>query len=46
MATHEILNQPPPLTDCNLFSSDRALGDVYHKAAAGIFLWFEQRRPD
>jgi len=34
MATHEILNQPPPLTDYNLFSSDRALGEATRREGA------------
>jgi putative acyl-CoA dehydrogenase len=28
LATHEVTNQPPPLEDVNLFSSDRALTDA------------------
>src|SRR5260370_31305228 len=35
MATHEILNQPPPLADYNLFASDRALGEAVHRQGAG-----------
>ena len=35
MATHEILNQPPPLSDYNLFSSDRALGEAARREGAG-----------
>jgi putative acyl-CoA dehydrogenase len=34
MATHEILNQPPPLADYNLFSSDRALGEAVRREGA------------
>ena len=34
MATHEILNQPPPLSDYNLFSSDRALGEATRREGA------------
>ena len=34
MPTHEILNQPPPLTDYNLFSSDRALGEAVRREGA------------
>jgi putative acyl-CoA dehydrogenase len=28
MATHDVLNQPPPLVDYDLFRSDRALTDA------------------
>src|SRR5258708_3234137 len=36
MATHEVLNQPPPLIDYNLFASDRALtAAVRREGAAG-----------
>jgi putative acyl-CoA dehydrogenase len=34
MATHEVLNQPPPLVDYNLFDSDRALGDAVSREGA------------
>jgi putative acyl-CoA dehydrogenase len=34
MSTHEILNQPPPLADYNLFSSDRALGEAVRREGA------------
>jgi putative acyl-CoA dehydrogenase len=34
MATHEILNQPPPLADYNLFGSDRALGETVRREGA------------
>ena len=33
-ATHEVLNQPPPLADYNLFSSDRALGEAVAREGA------------
>ena len=33
--THEVLNQPPPLEDVNLFSGDRALKDAVGKAGGG-----------
>ncbi|HEX3499927.1 MAG TPA: isovaleryl-CoA dehydrogenase [Stellaceae bacterium] len=35
MATHEVLNQPPPLIDYNLFASDRALEAAIHREGAG-----------
>src|ERR1700687_2992731 len=35
MATHEVLNQPPPLADYNLFLSDRALGEAVRREGAG-----------
>ncbi len=34
MATHEVLNQPPPLIDYNLFASDRALGAAVRREGA------------
>jgi len=34
MATHEVLNQPPPLADYNLFLSDRALGEALRREGA------------
>ena len=34
-ATHEVFNQPPPLVDYNLFSSDRVLADAIGREAAG-----------
>jgi putative acyl-CoA dehydrogenase len=33
--THEALNQPPPLVDYNLFSSDRVLGEALDREGAG-----------
>lgn len=33
--THEVLNQPPPLEDVNLFSGDRALSDAVNRAGGG-----------
>ncbi|MBX3028352.1 acyl-CoA dehydrogenase family protein [bacterium] len=35
MPTHEVLNQPPPLRDYNLFTSDRALGEAMRREGAG-----------
>jgi putative acyl-CoA dehydrogenase len=35
MATHEVLNQPPPLRDYNLFTSDRALSEALEREGAG-----------
>ncbi|HSP96555.1 MAG TPA: isovaleryl-CoA dehydrogenase [Candidatus Dormibacteraeota bacterium] len=35
MATHEVLNQPPPLQDYNLYTSDRALGEAMEREGAG-----------
>jgi len=32
---HEVLNQPPPLVDYNLFSTDRALRDAIMREGAG-----------
>ena len=43
MATHEVLNQPPPLRDFNLFESDRALGEALVREGAG---WALQRARD
>jgi len=34
MATHQVLNQPPPLIDYNLFASDRALGAAVRREGA------------
>ncbi|MBI1777000.1 MAG: isovaleryl-CoA dehydrogenase [Proteobacteria bacterium] len=34
-ATHEVLNQPPPLVDYNLFAGDRALGEAVEREGAG-----------
>jgi putative acyl-CoA dehydrogenase len=33
--THEVLNQPPPLEDVNLFTGDRALSDAVNRAGGG-----------
>jgi len=33
--THEVLNQPPPLVDYNLFTTDRALSDAVRREGAG-----------
>ncbi len=35
MPTHEVLNQPPPLRDYNLFTCDRALGEAMEREGAG-----------
>ena len=35
MATHEVLNQPPPLRDYNVFTTDRALQDALSREGAG-----------
>ena len=32
--THEVLNQPPPLVDYDLFASDRALGEAVRREGA------------
>ena len=32
--THEVLNQPPPLVDYNLFTTDRILGDALEREGA------------
>ncbi|MDX2165945.1 MAG: isovaleryl-CoA dehydrogenase [Deltaproteobacteria bacterium] len=34
MATHEVLNQPPPLRDYNLFTADRALQEALAREGA------------
>jgi putative acyl-CoA dehydrogenase len=33
--THEVVNQPPPLEDYDLFGSDRALREAAHREGAG-----------
>src|SRR5579875_117716 len=33
-ATHEVLNQPPPLVDYDLFASDRALAEAVEREGA------------
>ncbi|MEO1252863.1 MAG: acyl-CoA dehydrogenase family protein [Pseudomonadota bacterium] len=35
LATHEVVNQPPPFENVNLFSSDRALQDAVAKNGGG-----------
>jgi putative acyl-CoA dehydrogenase len=35
MATHEVLNQPPPLRDYNLFTADRALQEALLREGGG-----------
>ncbi|MBI4011254.1 MAG: isovaleryl-CoA dehydrogenase [Candidatus Rokubacteria bacterium] len=35
MATHEVANQPPPLVDWNLLTTDRALVEALHREGAG-----------
>ncbi len=32
---HEVVNQPPPLIDCNLFTTDRALHEAVSREGAG-----------
>ncbi|HXP75124.1 MAG TPA: isovaleryl-CoA dehydrogenase [Stellaceae bacterium] len=39
-ATHEVFNQPPPLLDYNLFSSDKALAEAAQREGAG---WAAER---
>jgi putative acyl-CoA dehydrogenase len=39
-ATHTVFNQPPPLEDCNVFSSDRPLAEALRREGAG---WAEER---
>ena len=34
-ATHEVFNQPPPLADYNLFTSDRVLKEAVARDGAG-----------
>lgn len=34
--THEVVNQPPPLEDVNLFTGDRALSEAVEKAGGGM----------
>jgi putative acyl-CoA dehydrogenase len=34
MRTHEVLNQPPPLIDVDLFAGDRALGEAVQREGA------------
>jgi putative acyl-CoA dehydrogenase len=36
-ATHEVLNQPPPLEDYSLFESDTALREGHAREAGGVF---------
>jgi putative acyl-CoA dehydrogenase len=40
MATHEVLNQPPPLEGWNLFTTDHALTEALHREGGG---WAEER---
>ena len=40
MPTHEVLNQPPPLEDYNLFATDRALAEGVRREGAA---WAEER---
>jgi putative acyl-CoA dehydrogenase len=35
MATHEVQNQPPPLADVNLFTTDRALAEALGREGGG-----------
>ncbi|MDB5590950.1 acyl-CoA dehydrogenase family protein [Enterovirga sp.] len=39
-ATHEVLNQPPPLADYDAYATDRALGDIVRAFGAG---WAAER---
>src|ERR1700730_17594771 len=43
MPNHEVLNQPPPLADYDLFSSDRALGVAVRREGAD---WAVERLGD
>lgn len=38
--THEVLNQAPPLVDCNLFAADKALVEAVRREGAG---WAEEQ---
>jgi putative acyl-CoA dehydrogenase len=38
--THQVLNQPPPLTGYNLFEADPVLGQALHREGAG---WAEEQ---
>ncbi|HSA59461.1 MAG TPA: isovaleryl-CoA dehydrogenase [bacterium] len=38
MSTHEVFNQPPPLENLNLFTSDAALVDAVSREGAGAFI--------
>jgi len=38
--THEVANQPPPLTDYNVFEADRVLGEAVRREGAD---WAEGR---
>jgi putative acyl-CoA dehydrogenase len=40
MATHEVLNQPPPLEGYDVFGQDQALVEGLHREGAG---WAEDR---
>jgi putative acyl-CoA dehydrogenase len=40
MSTHDVLNQPPPLEDYDLFATDRALGEGLEREGAG---WARER---
>jgi putative acyl-CoA dehydrogenase len=35
VGTHEVVNQPPPLADYNLFATDRVLGEALDREGAG-----------
>ena len=35
MTTHEVLNQPPPLVDLDLFQADPALREAVHRGGTG-----------
>ncbi|MEZ5374545.1 MAG: hypothetical protein R2704_17855 [Microthrixaceae bacterium] len=36
MATHEVTNQPPPLTGYNVFAADPALVESLHREAPAV----------
>lgn len=38
MSTHEVFNQPPPLENINLFTSDAVLRDVVAREGAGAYV--------
>lgn len=38
MSTHEVFNQPPPLENLNLFTSDAALVDAVSREGGGAFI--------
>jgi putative acyl-CoA dehydrogenase len=40
MRTHDVVNQPPPLLDYDVFGTDRALGEAVEREGAG---WAQER---